>query len=274
LPDLNLINNVCIENNIRLIEDNAESMLSTYNNNIYGLVGDISSFSFQSTKHITGFEGGICLTNSHDYALSLRRYSAVGYSTLSANKTHVDKNIIQNPDFERHLHIGTNSRLSNASASIVLSQLQNIHHLVNVRKYCAEMYSEICLKHTNICIIQKDLPNNFSSFWGFAFILIDKEKWMCFRKSFIEKGGLPFYAAWKNNSDEPAFTPSKGGYEIEKRLGEKNYKSYCDLYQNRNVVNAKWIQERMIILRTNLWDTSAVELQCRILDDALSSVAD
>ena len=55
-----------------------------FGDNIYSVVGDASSF-FQTTKHITSFEGGIVLTNNQNIALSLRRFSAVGYS-LSAEK--------------------------------------------------------------------------------------------------------------------------------------------------------------------------------------------
>ena len=157
LPNLTDLRSLCREHNIRLIEDNAESLLSSLDDNIYSVVGDASSFSFQTTKHITSFEGGIVLTNDHSIALSLRRFSAVGYSTLSAEKTSVDKNSIQDPNFVRHLHVASNARLSPLSADIALSQLNNIDHLVNVRLYCSESYAYILKKYPEICTIQSHI---------------------------------------------------------------------------------------------------------------------
>ena len=39
--------------NLKLIEDNAECMLGTYDGKLVGTFGDCASFSFQSSKHIT-----------------------------------------------------------------------------------------------------------------------------------------------------------------------------------------------------------------------------
>ena len=191
LPNLSELKSICDDHNISLIEDNAESLLSSFADNIYSVVGDASSFSFQTTKHITSFEGGIVLTNNQNIALSLRRYSAVGYSTLSAEKTSVDKNSIQDPNFVRHLHVASNARLSPLSADIALSQLNNIDHLVNVRLYCSESYASVLKKYSNICIIQSHLKNSKSSFWGFPFIFADDCLWHKFRSIFIGLGGLP-----------------------------------------------------------------------------------
>ena len=269
LPDLSQLKSLCHEHNIRLIEDNAESLLSSFADNIYSVVGDASSFSFQTTKHITSFEGGIVLTNNQNIALSLRRFSAVGYSTLSAEKTSVDKNSIQDPNFVRHLHVASNARLSPLSADIALSQLNNIDHLVNVRLYCSESYAHILKKYPEICTMQSHIANSKSSFWGFPFILADDSLWHKFRSIFIGYGGLPFYACWLPNSDEPAFSPTNS--EILKRLGNSAI-DYTNIYHTLNLRNSRYLQKRMVILRTNLWDTSVVDLQCRVLDQALSDL--
>ena len=269
LPDLTRLKSLCDDHNISLIEDNAESLLSSFSDKIYSVVGDASSFSFQSTKHITSFEGGIVLTNNQNIALSLRRFSAVGYSTLSAEKTSVDKNSIQDPNFVRHLHVASNSRLSPLSADIALSQLNNIDHLVNVRLYCSESYAHILAKYSDMCVVQSHIKNSKSSFWGFPFVFNDHALWHKFRSIFIGYGGLPFYACWLPNSDEPAFSPNND--EIIKRLG-RHAIDYTNIYQNLQLSNSRYLQKRMVILRTNLWDTSVVDLQCRILDQALSAL--
>ena len=269
LPNLKNIKKICIERNIHLIEDNAESMLSIYKGKIYGLYGDISSFSFQATKHLTALEGGICLTNNDKLALLLRQYSAVGYSTISIEKTSVDKNLIQNPDFERHLLPATNSRMSPLSAALICGQLERIHHLVNIRIYCAELYEEVIKKFDQICFFQESIEDSKSSYWGYPIVFYDKKNWSKFRKIFIAKGGLPFYAAWKLNSEEPAMSPIHSKNELLKRLGPENYNLYKEHHSKINKTNALFVQERMAILRTNLWDYNIVNIQAKILKQSL-----
>ena len=272
LPNLKRIKEICDKNSINLIEDNAESMLSIYSGKIYGLCGDISSFSFQSTKHLTSLEGGICLTNNDSLALLLRQYSAVGYSTISIDKTSVDKNLIQNPSFERHLFPATNSRLSPISAAIICGQLERIHHLVNIRLYCAELYEESLKDFQKICCSQKNIEDTKSSYWGFPIVFKEKKHWSLFRKIFIDKGGLPFYAAWKLNSEEPAMDPIKSKNELVKRLGIDNYIKYAENHSTINKKNALFVQERMAILRTNIWDYNVANAQAIILKQSLNEL--
>ena len=56
--DCKEIYDICKENNILLIEDNAESFMSIYNGKPLGTYCDFASYSFQASKHITCGEGG------------------------------------------------------------------------------------------------------------------------------------------------------------------------------------------------------------------------
>ena len=48
-PDIDAIKDVIGERDIKIIEDNAETYLSTYKGRLVGVLGDCSSFSFQSS---------------------------------------------------------------------------------------------------------------------------------------------------------------------------------------------------------------------------------
>jgi len=64
--EMDTINYIAKKYNIIVIEDAAQSLLSTYKNKKLGTIGDFGTFSFHETKNITSGEGG-CLTinNSH-----------------------------------------------------------------------------------------------------------------------------------------------------------------------------------------------------------------
>ena len=50
--------------NLKIIEDNAESIGARYKGKLLGTVGDVSTYSFFGNKIITTGEGGAVLTNN------------------------------------------------------------------------------------------------------------------------------------------------------------------------------------------------------------------
>lgn len=85
------IEKYCKENDIAFIEDSAQSLGSIYKSRYAGSIGDISSFSFNHNKVISGISGGgIILTDNKehaDMARKLRRhgkgddYEILGYNS-------------------------------------------------------------------------------------------------------------------------------------------------------------------------------------------------
>ena len=58
--------------NIKIIEDNAESIGACYKGKILGTLGDISTYSFFGNKILTTGEGGALLTNDENIAIKCR----------------------------------------------------------------------------------------------------------------------------------------------------------------------------------------------------------
>ena len=78
---MDLIKKIANKHKIGIIEDNAESMFSTYNNKMIGHYGDISSFSFENSKHLSCGEGGITITNDEQLAKKMRKFSNHGFKS-------------------------------------------------------------------------------------------------------------------------------------------------------------------------------------------------
>src|SRR3990167_11523057 len=123
-PDMDAIMALAKKHNLVVIEDVAETFLSRYKGRMVGSIGHLSSFSLQSTKHITAGEGGVVCTDDPDMADSVRRFSVLGYSTVSRNTGKITKDDIQNPNFERHVQMGYNYRMPELCAAVGLGQLE------------------------------------------------------------------------------------------------------------------------------------------------------
>ena len=126
--DMAGIMDVAREHGIPVIEDCAQSFLTTYNGQMIGTIGDIGCFSLQQGKHITAGEGGITVTNDPAHARELFLFvnKAWGYGD-------------QNPD---HYYSALNYRLTELQGAVALAQLQKLEDVVASRRKTAAMLDQ------------------------------------------------------------------------------------------------------------------------------------
>lgn len=258
-PQMDEIMKLSREHNLVVIEDNAECYGATQNGKLVGTFGDMSSYSFQSSKHITSGEGGIVLTDSDEFADKLRRYSGLGYAGVSSKKGRITRDDIQSPDYERHVILGWNYRMSDLCAAVALGQLERMDELVAMRQLSAKYYDEAI---NESCLVrkQKIIVGNTHSYWTYA-LRLDTEKvdWFEFRKKYIEFGGDGYYAAWKLAYQEPMFRNK--AFLNRERI--KEYEKYD--YTKVSCPVAEELQRQIIQLKTNYFDEEKMKKQGEVL---------
>lgn len=262
-PQMDEIMEVARENDLIVIEDNAECYGAVQNGKLVGTFGHMASYSFQSSKHLTAGEGGIVITDSDELADKLRRYSGLGYAGISSGKGRITKDDIQSPDYERHVVLGWNYRMADLCAAVALGQTERMEELVNVRCMAAGYYQ----KQVEGCewlhpqVIRE---GNVHSFWTYVVSLdIEKVGWHKFRDKFIELGGDGIYAAWQLSYREPMFR-NKNFLNREK-LGI--YDTYD--YQTVSCANAEFLQPRLLQFKTNYFNSKEAEKQADILGQTI-----
>lgn len=253
---------ICKEHNLVLIEDTAECFFGTYKGKYVGEFGDFSSFSFQASKHLTAGEGGMLLTNNEEYANNARRFSSLGYAGVSAKQGKITRDDIQDPNYNRHVSLGFNYRMSELCAAVILGQLERAQELVDVRVKTASFYNE-AIKGCNLVTLQNTPDYCINSYWSYSLVLnTDKPEtdWYRFRALHKENGGDGYYAAWKLSYFEPLF-----GYQVQQMDGiwQQFKKGLCP--------NAEYLQPRIIQLKTNYWNLDEAERQAEILYKTLHS---
>jgi CDP-4-dehydro-6-deoxyglucose reductase, E1 len=77
--DIDKIADICKQNNILLIEDNCESLGTTYKGRLLGNFGLASTFSFYVGHHMSTIEGGAVCTDDYDLAIMLKMVRAHGW---------------------------------------------------------------------------------------------------------------------------------------------------------------------------------------------------
>jgi perosamine synthetase len=259
-PEYDEILEICNEFNLFLIEDNAECFLGYYKGKLVGTFGHFSSYSFQASKHITCGEGGMLTTNNPEYADVARRFTSLGYAGVSGKQAKITRNDIQDPQYNRHISVGFNYRMSEVQSAVILGQLERINELVEIRKKVGEIFDEAI---EGCKFLRKQFTPEYSvnSYWGYALILETPNPeidWYRFRDLFQKNGGDGYYAAWKLTYQEKLFTD-----EIQKMPG------VTQEYKHGLCPNAEYLQKRIIAMKTNYWDLEEAIEQAEILRKTL-----
>ena len=110
--DLDKILDLARKHNLVVIEDSCQAPASEWKNRKVGAIGDFGAISFQSSKNITSGEGGFILTNNeqlYDKAWSIHNCGRK-----------------RDGQWYEHRMIGSNVRMTEFQAAILLAQLQRL----------------------------------------------------------------------------------------------------------------------------------------------------
>lgn len=134
--DMDPIIEIAKENNLYIIEDCAQSPLTTYKGRLVGSIGDIGVFSLNYHKHIHTGEGGMITTNNDILAERLFLIRNHAETSVEAKNLSDLTNLW-----------GYNYRLTEIQAAIGITQLKRLDFYVNERikncEYIADKLREI-----------------------------------------------------------------------------------------------------------------------------------
>ncbi len=115
------------KHDLKVIEDNAESIGGYFKNQLLGSIGDVATLSFFANKIITSGEGGAILTNHDDVATRARMLRDHG----------------MNPELKYdHKDLGFNYRMTNLQAAVGLAQLEKLDHILALRNEMRLKYED------------------------------------------------------------------------------------------------------------------------------------
>lgn len=195
--DMDEILKIANKNNIKVIEDCAQSHGAEYKGIKVGAIGDAGAFSFYPGKNLGAYgDGGAILTNSEELAIRCKMIS---------NHGRIEK---YNHHFE-----GRNSRLDGLQASILSAKLKHLDVWTNKRIEQAFFYIEN-LRHIKSIVLPKRENWAKQVYHLFVIRVKNREK----LTEFLDKNGiqtgihypisLPKLLAYKylNQSDENFFS--------------------------------------------------------------------
>jgi len=140
------LNTIAQKHQLKLMFDAAHAFASSYKGQMIGSFGNAEVFSFHATKFFNSFEGGVVTTNDDTLAQKIREMRNFGFAGLD--------NVI---------NVGTNGKMSEVSAAMGLTSLENLDDFieVNKRNYLAYQRGLVDIQGIRMVTYDTREKNNF-----------------------------------------------------------------------------------------------------------------
>jgi len=197
---MDMLLEVCEENNIDIIEDATESLGSEYKRKKTGSFGKAGCFSFNGNKIITTGGGGMIVTDDEVLVNKMR------HLTTQAKK---------DPFEYDHDEIGYNYRLNNIQAAMGVAQMEKIEEFVQIKRENAKLYIELLASIKGLEFLE-EAEWVKSNYWLFT-IKIPKEHKNPLIKHLLSKS-IQVRPIWKLISSLPMYSGFQS-YKIDRADG-------------------------------------------------------
>jgi len=135
--DMDAILGVAREHGLRVIEDAAHALPSTYKGQMIGTIGDMTVFSFYATKTITTGEGGMIVTGSAEFADRMKIMRLHGISRDAFDRYSSPKASW----FYEVVAPGYKYNLTDIASALGICQLRKAHRFQAERDSIARAYN-------------------------------------------------------------------------------------------------------------------------------------
>lgn len=162
------------EHDFFLMEDACESTGAEFQNRKVGTLGDMGTFSFYMSHHISTIEGGMIVTDNDDYYEYLKAMRAFGWVRDLKNKEEFSKS---NPGVDpRFLFVthGYNFRPTEIQGGFGIHQINKLDRFIMLRRQNAQYWNRKLKSFEDVLVIPKEQANTRHVYFGYPLTIRDE----------------------------------------------------------------------------------------------------
>ncbi|MCC3357170.1 DegT/DnrJ/EryC1/StrS family aminotransferase [Bacillus sp. REN16] len=188
--DMDPLMEIAKKYNLKVIEDCAQSYLTTYKDRFVGTIGDYGCFSTNDFKHISTGDGGIVTVNSNNQEDYYRTHAFA-----DKNYQRFDKSVVREIEY-----LAPNYRMTELQGAVGIAQLKKLEWICQTRNTYGEQLTSGISGIEGINPM-KITENGWCTYWFYMFRL-NESKFSCSRAEFskaLEAEGIPNQAGYIPN---------------------------------------------------------------------------
>ena len=190
----------CVENNIHLIEDAAQSLGSFCGEKHLGRFGEIGSFSFSAPKIITTGQGGALITDSDSLSEKIKKIRDFGRESGGS---------------DHYLTMGWNLKFSDFQAVIGIEQMKKLPVRVHRKKEMGRLYERLLSGIAEAEV----LPVNYNTTppWFFDILCENRNGLM----AYLKEKGIGTRAFYPPLHSEPVYGYNEQSFPVTEEISSK-----------------------------------------------------
>ena len=159
------------DHNLYVIEDACEAHGAEFKGKKTGSFGDMATFSFFFSHHISTIEGGMLLTNNDDFAELARGLRTFGWIRDLKDKDKIaQKHREIDPRF-LFINIGYNFRPMELQGAFGIHQIKKLEKFIEIRRENARFWHDKLKKHVKYFTIHAEKPDTRHVWFGYPVIV-------------------------------------------------------------------------------------------------------
>ena len=155
------------EYDLFVIEDSCEAHGAEFNNKKIGSFGDISTFSFFLSHHISTIEGGMLLTKNEEIFELAKSMRIFGSIRDQKNKKQIAK---KNPKLDPRFlfdSLGYNIRPTEIQGAFGIHKIKKLEKFIKIRTSNANFWNKKLAKFSNYLLLHSQRPNTRHAWFGY-----------------------------------------------------------------------------------------------------------
>jgi CDP-6-deoxy-D-xylo-4-hexulose-3-dehydrase len=160
--DMSVIKEVATKKNLLVMEDCCEAHGAEFKGKKVGTMGDIGTFSFFLSHHITTIEGGMIVTNNeslHELSKALRAFGWI--RDLKLKDQFIKKYQDIDPRF-MFVNTGYNLRPTEIQGAFGIHQIKKLENFIKIRKENTRFWNKRFSQYKDYFILTKEDPRTRS----------------------------------------------------------------------------------------------------------------
>ena len=155
------------KNDLHLVEDACESTGAEFQGKKVGSFGDMGTFSFFLSHHISTIEGGLIVTDDDALYEYLKAMRAFGWVRDLKNKNQfASENKTIDPRFLFITH-GFNLRPTEIQGAFGIHQITKLDRFIEIRRRNASYWSKKLSEYSDMLILPEEMPDTKHVYFGY-----------------------------------------------------------------------------------------------------------